>query len=353
MTLSTRRVVQFSEPHSAELIEEPVSDLGPDQVRVQTVMSAVSPGTERLVYQGLAPSGLSADASIEALSGGLTYPVQYGYAAVGRVVAVGETVPKNWVGERVFSFQPHTTSFVATPDELVRLPSSIRLRDAVMIPSLETAANLVMDGGPVLGERVVVFGQGIVGLLTTALLSRFPVEHVFVVEPVSERRALAIEWGADHGFDPRGGKDALHEALDIHDAEETVEVEKNVYQGADLVFELSGVPSVVNDAISTTGYGGRVIIGSWYGDKEAPIRLGGRYHRSRIQIKSSQVSSIDPEHRGRWTKGRRMDLVLRVLDSLQPGDLITDEYRLEEAPEAYSQLGRETGAPVQPVFLYE
>lgn len=352
MTLSTRRVVQFPEPHSAELVEEPVPDLGPNQIRAQTVMSAVSPGTERLVYEGQAPSGLSADASIEALSGGLAYPVRYGYAAVGRVVAVGETVPQDWIGERVFSFQPHMTSFVATPDELVRLPSSTRVRDAVMIPSLETAANLVMDGRPTLGERVVVFGQGIIGLLTTAFLSRFPVEHVFVVEPVPERRALAIEWGADQGFDPETEKKALHDALDIHGIE-AVEVENDVYQGADLVFELSGVPSAVNDALSATGYGGRVIIGSWYGEKEAPIRLGGRYHRSRIQIKSSQVSSIDPDHRGRWTKGRRMNLVLTVLDSLKPGDLITDEYRLEEAPEAYDQLGHVTGTPVQPVFLYD
>jgi 2-desacetyl-2-hydroxyethyl bacteriochlorophyllide A dehydrogenase len=352
MAPSTRRVVRFSAPHAAEVIEEPIPDLAADQVRVQTRLSAISPGTERLVYQGQAPSDLSADTSIEALSGGFTYPVRYGYAAVGRVEAVGESIAQDWVGRRVFSFQPHASSFVATPDELVPLPSSIREQDAVMIPSVETAVNLVMDGAPVLGERVVVFGQGVVGLLTTALLSHYPVGRLFAVEPVPERRTLAAEWGADRCFDPEAEDDLLREALHVRGME-AVEADADGYQGGDLVYELSGLPSVMNDALSVTGYGGRIVVGSWYGEKEAPLRLGQRFHRSRIQIKSSQVSTIAPNLRGRWTKGRRMEVVLRQLSSLQPGDLITDIYRIEDAPVAYEQLGSQDGAPVQPVFRYK
>ena len=348
---STRRVVQFSGPCRVEVVEESIPALEPGQIRVQTLISAISPGTERLIYKGEVPSGLSADASIEALSGELTYPIRYGYAAVGRVDAVGNTVSDEWIGRRVFSFQPHVSTFVASPDDLVPIPPSVRTKDAVMVPTLETAATLLMDGRPVLGERVVIFGQGVVGLLTTALVAQYPVECVLTVEPLADRRALSVEWGADRAFAPSEELSSLHNVLDVREAE-AIEVNENGYQGADLVFELSGAPSTLNDALSVTGYDGRIILGSWYGEKVAQTHLGGRFHRSRIQMKSSQVSSIDPHFRGRWTKQRRMATVLNLLESIKPGNLITDEYGQRQASEVYDTLVQDAEVSLQPIFRY-
>jgi threonine dehydrogenase-like Zn-dependent dehydrogenase len=294
---------------------------------------------------------LSADASIEALSGELTYPIRYGYAAVGRVDAVGETVSEEWIGQRVFSFQPHVSAFTASLDDIVPVPQSVRTEDAVMVPTLETAATLLLDGRPVLGERVVIFGQGVVGLLTTALVSQYPVECVLTVEPLADRRALSVEWGADRAFAPSEELDSLQDVLDVREAE-AIEVSENGYQGADLVFELSGTPSTLNDALSIIGYDGQIILGSWYGEKAAEIHLGGRFHRSRIQMKSSQVSSIDPSLRGRWTKQRRMTAVLNLLESIRPGDLITTEYEQEQASEAYNTLVQVDASSLQPIFRY-
>lgn len=352
MARSARLVLQFTEPYQVTVLEKPIPKPGPRQVRVQSLLSAVSSGTERLVYEGKIPTGLSADATIDSLSGGLSYPITYGYSVVGRVDAVGEMIDDSWLDRCVFSFQPHTSCFTASPEELVPLPSSTRVEDAAMIPSLETAVNLVMDGRPMLGERVVIFGQGIVGLLTSTLASRHPVEGVYAVDPDADRRRMAMEWGAHQAFDSAEGLESLRGVLGVQ-GREAVEAESDNYEGADLVYELSGIPPVLNDALSVTGYDGRLVVGSWYGEKKARTHLGGRFHRSRIQITSSQVSSIDPALRGRWTKDRRMKLVLDLLDTVRPGELITTEYSIHEAPEAYKSLSESDPTDLQPVFRYD
>ena len=87
---------------------------------------------------------------------------------------------------------------------------------------------------------------------------------------------------------------------------------------ADLCFELSGAPSALNTAISLTGFDGRIMIGSWYGQKQSGLDLGGRFHRSRIRLISSQVSTIAPELTGRWDKDRRFESILDNAPLNQP-----------------------------------
>ncbi len=352
MRSSIRRVVSFSAPREVEIVEEPLRLPGPEEVRVRTTLSAISPGTERLIYRGNVPDDLPADPSIDALSGGLSYPIRYGYAAVGEVEVVGESVDKGWLGQRVFSFQPHASHFLASPDDLIPLPSSVREEDAVLIPNVETAVNFLMDGRPVVGEQVVVFGQGVVGLLTTALLSRFPIDRLFAVEPSGDRRSQSEEWGANLSFDPQNGIDDLKKALGITSAD-AQEADGAGYEGADLVFELSGSLSALNDAIDVTGFDSRIIVGSWYGDKETDIDLGGRFHRSRAEVRSSQVSSIDPQFRGRWTKERRMRTVLDLMKELQPGALVDYVFPQRKAEVTYQKLDSEGSEMLQPVFRYE
>jgi 2-desacetyl-2-hydroxyethyl bacteriochlorophyllide A dehydrogenase len=349
--MSSRRVVTFTAPRTVDVRNEPIPEPGPSAVRVQTEVSAISPGTEGLIYRDEAPAGMAADASIEALSGGLDYPITYGYAAVGRVEAVGADVDPGWEGQRVFAFQPHASHFVAAPDALIPLPDDVSNEDAVMIPNVETAVNLMMDGRPMIGERVVVFGQGVVGLLTTALASRHPVAALYAVEPHAERRHRAEKWGSDRCLDP-SDVDTLKELLHVTSADPQ-DAREGRYEGADLAIELSGKPDVLNDAISVTGFDGRILVGSWYGAKSADIDLGGRYHRSRMEITSSQVSSIDPRHRGRWSKERRMQAVIDLLPDVRPGRLISDVFSVEEAPHAYEQLFGSGEPLLQPVFRYD
>lgn len=350
MSEGSRRTVTFQAPRTVEVVSDSVPDPGAGEVRVRTLMSAVSPGTERLLYRGDAPSTLQADTEIDSLSGDLEFPLTYGYSAVGRVEKCGTGVTDRWAGRRVFAFQPHTSHFITTPAQLIPLPEEVSVADGTMIPNVETAVNLVMDGRPMIGERVAVFGQGVVGLLTTALLSRHPVA-CYTIEPISARRRLSAEWGADRSFDPAEDWDLLLDVLNV--SASASQIENSDFEGADLVYELTGTPSVLDDAISITGFDGRVVIGSWYGEKDVSLQLGGRFHRSRIQLKSSQVSTVDPNYQGRWTKSRRMSVVLNVLASLQPGDLVTESRPVEEAPSIYRRLDAKDKEILQPVFRYK
>jgi threonine dehydrogenase-like Zn-dependent dehydrogenase len=122
--------------------------------------------------------------------------------------------------------------------------------------------------------------------------------------------------------------------------------------GADLVFELSGSPPALDQAIDVTAYSGRVVIGSWYGRKEAGLHLGGRFHRSRIRLVSSQVSSIAPELSGRWTKERRFSLAWEMLRKTQPSRLVTQRIPIIQAANAYQVLDMHPEQSIQILLTY-
>src|SRR5690606_5438305 len=143
--------------------------LGATGLLVETVCSAISAGTEMLIYQGHFPRDMATDSTIPSLQGELTYPCIYGYACVGVVRELGAAVDRDWLDRKVFAFQPHMSHFISTSDALFPIPDSLSPDSACFLPNMETAINLVQDGAPLLGERVLVLGQGIVGLLTASL----------------------------------------------------------------------------------------------------------------------------------------------------------------------------------------
>src|SRR4030095_4155423 len=219
------------------------------------------------------------------LRGGFKYPLAYGYANAGIVRKIGKDVDSSWQNKKVFSFQPHTSHYVCHPESLPPIPSSLSLETACFLPNMETAVNLVQDGAPVLGERVLVLGQGVVGLLTTSLLGEFPLDTVVT----ADKFVLRCKMGEAEGQKSKVSNCLVLDpgAADFH--EEALSALK---QGADLTFELSGNPEALNDAITLTRFSGRIVIGSWYGTKPVQVDLGGTFHRSRIKLISSQVSSI-------------------------------------------------------------
>ncbi len=339
----SRQAIFFTGPRDVLLVEEPLAAPGPGQVLVQTVLTAISPGTEMLIYRGEAPEELPADESISALNGDLRFPLKYGYCAVGRVVEAGDSPSKELIGRMVFSFQPHQTYFLAAADEVMQLPDDTQPEDAVFLPNIESALNFVMDGAPLIGERVVVFGQGIVGLLTTALLARMPLAALVTLDRYPCRREASVNAGATASLDPRGAGSLVRVAELLADQQRP---------GADLVYELSGAPSTLNEALSVVGYGGRLVIGSWYGNKRTSLDLGGRFHRSRIRLISSQVSTIAPELSGRWTKARRFALAWRMMQEMRPSRFITHSFPFSRAADAYRLLDRSPQDTIQVVLTY-
>jgi len=286
-----------------------------------------------LVYGGQFPQLKDAH---DVVSSALNYPLAYGYACVGVVRELGKQVDSSWKDRLVFSFQPHTSAFIAHPSFLIPIPKSLAPENACFLPNMETAVNLVQDGAPILGERVLVLGQGVVGLLTASLLSEFPLESLYVVDGIELRRqALQAE-----------GQKSKASNLSPDD------LRLSNVDSFDLAYELTGSPSALNTAIEHTAFSGRIIIGSWYGQKRAEIDLGGTFHRSRIRLISSQVSTISPELSGRWDKSRRFEVAWQALERIQPVKWITHRFTIEDAAKAYYLLDEHPQEAIQTVFNY-
>jgi threonine dehydrogenase-like Zn-dependent dehydrogenase len=270
----------------------------------------------------------------------------YGYAGVGVIRETGAQVDRSLRDQFVFSFQPHTSHFVTALDSIFPIPDSISPQSACFLPNMETAVNLVQDGAPILGERILVLGQGIIGLLTASLLSEFPLDTLVTVDRFELRRQMStIERYANHVTSPT--------ALDPNARDFRGQALSALGQGADLTFELSGNPEALDDAIALTRFSGRIVIGSWYGEKQVQVDLGGSFHRSRIKLISSQVSSIPPELSGCWDKARRFDVAWQALERIQPEKWITHRFAIDDATEAYRMLDESPQETIQVIFDYK
>jgi 2-desacetyl-2-hydroxyethyl bacteriochlorophyllide A dehydrogenase len=331
---SHRQAVVFEAPRRVAVVTEEAPRPAEGEVLVAVSLSAISAGTELLIYRGQAPEELAADAILPALAGDLRFPIRYGYAAVGRVAATGQGVADGWLGRRVFAFHPHHSVFACKPAELLPIPDGIADEDAALLPNVETAVNLLLDGAPLIGEKVAIFGQGIVGLLATALLAELPLARLLTADLHERRRELSRQLGAGESLDP-AAPDFAGKIADC-----------------DLAYELSGSPAALGQAIAATGFGGRVVIGSWYGNKKVSLELGGTYHRSRIRILASQVSSLAPELSARWSKARRIEVAWESLRRLRPARLVSHRLPLAQAAEAYRLLDEKPEEALQILLLH-
>jgi len=329
----------FIAPRQIEIRSTNLPELKTDEVLVQTVCSAISAGTEMLIYQGRFPRTLETDSVISGLRGGFKYPLAYGYACVGKVVEVGKDVDREWLNRLVFAFQPHTSHFISKTDSLFSVPDSLLPESACFFPNMETAVNLVQDAAPIFGERVLVLGQGIIGLLTASLLREFPLETLVTADPYEMRRKASLELKVSEALDPNS--ETFKDVLSAY-----------AQKKFDLTLELSGDPSALEDALALTCFSGRIVIGSWYGEKKVELDLGGAFHRSRIKLISSQVSTIAPELAARWDKARRFEAAWKALERVQPEKWITHRFPIERAAEAYRLLDENPQETIQILVTY-
>jgi 2-desacetyl-2-hydroxyethyl bacteriochlorophyllide A dehydrogenase len=332
------RALWFPARSVAELRPETAPAPGPGEVRVRAVLSAVSHGTEMLVYRGEVPEDLPLD--LPTFEGGFSFPIKHGYASAGRILDTGPGVEDLSPGDPVFVHHPHQDVFTVPADLPVRLPETLDPSRAVFFANLETALNIAHDTPARLGESALVFGQGVVGLLVTRLLVMSGIS-VLAAEPVPERRRLALEMGADAAFDPD------------EDLRERV-FEATGARGADAAVEASGSGAALAAAVECVAAEGTVVAASWYGTKKVSLPLGGHFHRERVKIKSSQVGRMNPDLAARWDRGRRTGAVISLLqDPRIPLDsLVSHRVPFGEAPGAYRMLDTNNDGAVQVVFDY-
>ena len=332
--------VWFTAPRVVDFRDSSAPPPGAGEVRIDALFSGISHGSEMMVYRGEIPSELSLDSSLPTLRGSFGFPVKYGYASVGRVIDAGSGVSGFEEGDLVFAFNPHETCYTVPAAAVIRLPPELDPRAGIFAANVETALNSLLDAAPRLGERIVVIGQGVVGLLITRLARRSGVGLIVTSDLYEKRRRLSQVAGADLAVDPT--TESLAQAV----SSMTGGV------GADIVIEASGQPRALNDAITVAAREGKVVAVSWYGIKSAELALGTDFHRKRLTLKSSQVSSLDPSLMPRWTIARRRQQAVSYLGDSFLDELVSHVLPFNGAAEAYRVIDQQPAEVVQVVLDY-
>jgi len=181
---------------------------------------------------------------------------------------------------------------------------------------METALNALWDSGAGPGDRIVVIGAGVVGLLVAALAARLPGAEVTVVDVEPSRAPMAETLGAR--FVPASGF--------------------SLSSDADVVFHASAAASGLALAIACAGTEAKIVELSWYGDAEVLTPLGGAFHAKRLQLVASQVGQVSPLRRPRWTHGRRLDKALELMADARFDALITEEIAFADLPRELARI---------------
>ncbi|MGH3294822.1 MAG: zinc-dependent alcohol dehydrogenase [Trebonia sp.] len=281
--------------------------------------SGISSGTERLVYRGEVPAELALDDTIDALGGTFSYPFAYGYACVGEVVESGRVV---------FAFHPHQDVFAAQAGELVPLPA-VDPAAATLFPLVETALQVTLDAGNHYRDRVIVLGAGVLGLLTSLLLQRAGWRPL-IAEPQEWRRAIAGSVGIS--------------------AAAPAELLKG---GVPLVIDASGNPEAPAMALNMLAHEGTLLIASWFGTKPVVLPLGGAFHRRRLTIRSTQVSTMAARQSGTWTRSRRRQETIALMTELPLAQLCTDAFDFGQAAEAFRAVDQGKPGLMHAVLTYD
>lgn len=297
-------------PSRAEIREEPLGPLREGEVRVRTLHSGVSRGTEGLVFRHEVPPSEAQRMRAPFQVGDFPAPVKYGYVSVGVV----EAGPAHLLGRAVFCLHPHQTVYQVPASAVTPLPEGVPPARAVLAANLETAINALWDAAPRIGDRISVVGGGTLGLLVAWLAARLPGADVQVVDTLAAREDIAQALGADFAR-PDGAR-----------AE------------ADLVIHASGQPAGLATALRLAGFEATVLELSWYGTRVVPLPLGEAFHAQRLTLRSSQVGQVATAQRARWSHARRLALALSLLTDPLLDRLITHHAPFDELPQVLARL---------------
>ncbi len=320
------RALWYTRPGTVEQRTAPLRPPQPDEARVRTLFSGISRGTERLILNGQVPQSEWQRMRAPLQEGAFPFPVKYGYCATGIV----EDGPEALAGRTVFCLNPHQDMFIAPVDMLVPIPDDVPARRATLAANMETALNAHWDAGTAPGDRIVVIGAGVIGLLVASIATRLPGANVTVLDVAEERREIVEGLGATF---------ALPDAAPPSDA--------------DIVFHTSASAAGLTTAIGCAGMEATLIELSWYGEKEVTVGLGGAFHSRRLKLISSQVGQVAASHRPRWTYRRRMEAALRLLADQPVLDrLVAGEIAFADAVTRLPQVLADDAAGLAPVIRY-
>jgi threonine dehydrogenase-like Zn-dependent dehydrogenase len=311
-------------PGQAEMREETLPAPASGEVLVRALYSAVSRGTERLVFSGGVPESELQRMRAPFMGGAFPFPVKYGYQMVGRV----ERGPAELQGRLVFALHPHQSAFILPTEAVAPLPEDLPPMRAALAANMETALNAVWDAAAGPADRIVVVGAGVVGALVAFLCARLPGAEVTLVDIDPARAPLARALGAAFALPDAAPRDC------------------------DVVFHASAAASGLAAALDLAGDEATVLEMSWYGAGEIAVPLGGAFHARRLRLISSQVGRVAPSHRPRWTTRRRLAAALKLLGDARLDTLIAPPVRFHELPERLPGILAREGGALCPLVIY-
>jgi threonine dehydrogenase-like Zn-dependent dehydrogenase len=281
----TAHSLWYSGVGRAEIRDEPLPELGSGEIRVRALYSAISRGTERLIFQGRVPPSEYERMRAPFMSGDFPFPVKYGYAMVGRV----ERGPAELEGRLVFALHPHQSVFTLPAEAAVPVPENVPPARAVLAANMETALNAMWDARPGPADRIAVVGAGVIGALVAWLCGRLPGAQATLIDVAGSRAGLARALGIGFAAPEAAAGDC------------------------DLVVHASGSAAGLATSLNLAGDEATVLELSWYGTNEVAVPLGGAFHSRRLKLVSSQVGRVAPSHRARWMHRRRLAAALDLL----------------------------------------
>ncbi len=294
----------YAAPGRAEIREEALGPLAQGAVRVRALSSALSRGTEALIFSGRVPESEFGRMRAPFMGGDFPFPVKYGYASVGRV----ETGPPDLVGRAVFTLYPHQTLYDVPVQAAVALPDGVPPARGVLGANMETALNAVWDVEPGQFRTIAVVGAGVLGALAGYLFSRLTDADVTLVDIDPARAAVAA---------------ALSLKFALPDA---------APGDRDLVVHTSASAAGLKTALQLAGDEATVLELSWYGAGDVAVPLGGAFHSRRLKLISSQVGKVAPSHRATWTHRQRLAAALEFLADDRLDVLLAPPVRFADLP---------------------
>ena len=330
------KVVVFTAPQTVGFEDYEDRSLEPREVRVRTLYSGISAGTELTAYRGSNPY-LSKQWDpknrlfLPSETPSQPYPLSgWGYEEVGEVIEIHPDVTTLKVGDIVYGTWGHRTQHILEEEY-----ASPRIKPEGLDPILAIyshlgpiALNGILDANIHVGETVAVFGLGVLGQLI-AQLARLSGARVIGVDLIEKRLELARSLGAiEFGFNPKDGA-AAERIKDLTDG-----------RGADVTIEVSGSTRALHEAVRAAAYSSRVVALGFFQGEAQGLSLGEEFHHNRISLVCSQISNVDPALSYRWDRLRLIHTImdLQAKGSLNLRPVITHVIPFQEAARAFQIL---------------
>lgn len=344
--------LDFIAPKEIAIHEVDEKPLAADEVRLTTLYSGISAGTQLTAYRGINPfvhkqfNGELRIFEARTEQASSLYPVHggWGYEEVGVVAEIGTEVTGVSEGDIVYGTWGHRSTNVVSgqfaKDHL--LPQGLDPIAGIYSQMGAIALNAILDADIHVGETVAIFGQGVPGQLA-AQLARLNGARVIAVDLDDYRL----------GFSERLGADVTINSRECDAARRIKELTGG--KGADTAIEFTGVSAALHEAIRCLAYNGRVVTAGFYQGGAAQLMLGEEFHHNRAQLIGSQISGINPQLAHRWDRLRMERTVMELAQSgrLKLTELITHRVPFEQAADAYRMLDAQSEPALQVVLQFQ